>query len=335
MGSESHSTIVWSCCSWWRRQWRRTPALFPGKSHGRRSLVGCSPWGPWESGHDWVTSFSLSCIGEGNGNPLQCSCLENPGDSGAWWAAVCGVAQSRTRPERRSSRGCCSRCLLILWGRCGQLRGALGQEMPRSRSWQPTPLFLPGEPRGPRRSLAGSERVGQDSEQEHTVDAGLESHPARRGLWAWLSLAVLLADSHPPSPAWMLCPRSQAVYIWHFHSVVCILPAVLARSAVSPALFRVYSWASACVSRGPWAMTTLCQGTEKGVWFANTMFIMAIECIFFLLLLIVLLAKETTKPLSFYSQNMVKDNFCRLTRNVAEFGCTILKWEKEDSKWIF
>ena len=41
--------------------------------------------------------FSLSCIGEGNGNPLQCSCLENPRDGGAWWTAICGVAQSRTR----------------------------------------------------------------------------------------------------------------------------------------------------------------------------------------------------------------------------------------------
>ena len=41
--------------------------------------------------------FSLSCIGEGNGNPLQCSCLENPRDGGAWWAAVYGVIQSRTR----------------------------------------------------------------------------------------------------------------------------------------------------------------------------------------------------------------------------------------------
>ena len=47
--------------------------------------------------------FSLSCIGEGNGNPLQCSCLENPGDRGAWWASVCGVAQSRTRLMRLSS----------------------------------------------------------------------------------------------------------------------------------------------------------------------------------------------------------------------------------------
>ena len=47
--------------------------------------------------------FSLSCIGEGNGNPLQCSCLENPRDGGAWWAAVCGVAQSRTRLKWLSS----------------------------------------------------------------------------------------------------------------------------------------------------------------------------------------------------------------------------------------
>ena len=48
---------------------------------------------------NWATSFhfSLSCIGERNGNPLQCSCLENPRDGGAWWAAVYGVTQSRTR----------------------------------------------------------------------------------------------------------------------------------------------------------------------------------------------------------------------------------------------
>ena len=54
-------------------------------------------------GHDWVTSLSLSCIGEGNGNPLQCSCLENPRDGGAWWASIYGVAQSRTRLKRLSS----------------------------------------------------------------------------------------------------------------------------------------------------------------------------------------------------------------------------------------
>ena len=53
--------------------------------------------------HDRATSLSLSCIGEGNGNPFQCSCLENPRNGGAWWAAVYGVTQSQTRLKRRSS----------------------------------------------------------------------------------------------------------------------------------------------------------------------------------------------------------------------------------------
>ena len=68
------------------------------KIHGWRSLVGCSPWGRWESGttERLHFHFSLSCIGEGNGNPLQFSHLENPRDGGAWWAAISGVAQSRT-----------------------------------------------------------------------------------------------------------------------------------------------------------------------------------------------------------------------------------------------
>ena len=68
----------------WRRQWHPTPVLLPGKSHGQRSLVGCSPWGCWESDTTERLHFhvSLSCIGEGNGNPLQCSCLENPRDGG-------------------------------------------------------------------------------------------------------------------------------------------------------------------------------------------------------------------------------------------------------------
>ena len=72
---------------------------WPRKSHGWRSLVGCSPWGRKESDttEQLPFHFSFSCIGEGNGNPLQCSCLENPRDRGAWWAAVYGVAQSQTR----------------------------------------------------------------------------------------------------------------------------------------------------------------------------------------------------------------------------------------------
>ena len=89
----------------WRRPWHPTPVLLPGESHGRRSLVGCSPCGRWESDTTERLHFhvSLSCIGEGNGNPLQCSCLENPRDGGAWWAAVYGVSQSRTQRKRLSS----------------------------------------------------------------------------------------------------------------------------------------------------------------------------------------------------------------------------------------
>ena len=67
--------------------------------------MGCSPWGRYKSDRtEWLHyDFSLSCIGEGNGNLLQCSCLENPRDGGAWWTAVSGVTQSWTRLKRLSS----------------------------------------------------------------------------------------------------------------------------------------------------------------------------------------------------------------------------------------
>ena len=104
-----------------RRQWQPTSVLLPGKSHGRRSLVQAAVHGVAKSRtrlNDFTFtfhfhalekemethSFSLSCIGEGNGNPLQYSCLENPRDGGAWWAAVYGVAQSQTRLKWLSSR---------------------------------------------------------------------------------------------------------------------------------------------------------------------------------------------------------------------------------------
>ena len=79
-----------------RRQWHTTSVLLPGKSHGRRSLVGCSSWGREESDMtEWLHfHFSLLSTGEGNGNPLQCSCLENPRD---------GVTQSWTRLKWLSS----------------------------------------------------------------------------------------------------------------------------------------------------------------------------------------------------------------------------------------
>ena len=71
----------------WKIPWMEEP--------GR---LQCSPWGCKELDmtERLLFHFSLSCTGEGNGNPLQCSCLENPRDGGAWWAAVYGVAQSRT-----------------------------------------------------------------------------------------------------------------------------------------------------------------------------------------------------------------------------------------------
>ena len=94
-----------------RRQWQPTPVLLLGNSHGWRSLVGCSLWGREESDttERLPFHFSLSCVGEGNDNPLQRSCLENPRERGAWWAAVYGVTQSRTRLKWLSSSS--SSCL--------------------------------------------------------------------------------------------------------------------------------------------------------------------------------------------------------------------------------
>ena len=100
-----------------RRQRQSTPALLPGKSHEQRSLVGYSPRSCEESDttEQLHFHFSLSCIGEGNGSPLQCSCLENPRDGGAWWAAVFGVAQSWTRLKRLGSGSGMEVLFLVFW----------------------------------------------------------------------------------------------------------------------------------------------------------------------------------------------------------------------------
>ena len=74
----------------WKMPWTEEPG-------------GLQSMGLLRVGHDWTNSLSLSCIGEGNGNPLHCSCLENLRDRGAWWAAVYGVAQSQTWLKRLSS----------------------------------------------------------------------------------------------------------------------------------------------------------------------------------------------------------------------------------------
>ena len=113
-----------------------TPVLLPGKSPGQRSLVGCSPWGHKESDmtEQLHLHFSLSFIGEGNGNPLQYSCLENFRDGGAWWAAVYRVAQSRTRLKRLSSSSSSSilpkpdlLSFFIFWG---NVAGYVGSQFP-------------------------------------------------------------------------------------------------------------------------------------------------------------------------------------------------------------
>ena len=98
-------------------------------------------------GHDWATSLSLftSCIGEGNGNPLQCSCLENPRDREACWAAVYGVTQGQTGLKRLSSSS--SRLRV---GHDSATSLSIFTFMHWRRKWQPTPVFLPGESQGPR-----------------------------------------------------------------------------------------------------------------------------------------------------------------------------------------
>ena len=110
-------TLVSSCVKW--RQWSPPPhPPIPGLAQEKESmyrswwekamaphsstLAWTIPWteepgglqsmGSLRVGHYWATLLWLSCIGEGNGNPVQCSCLENPRDGGAWWAAIYGVA---------------------------------------------------------------------------------------------------------------------------------------------------------------------------------------------------------------------------------------------------
>ena len=84
-----------------RRQWQPTPVLLPGKSHGWRSLVGCSPWGRLESDttEQLHFHFSLSCIGEGNDNPLQCSWLENLRDGEPGGLLSMGSLESDTTEQ--------------------------------------------------------------------------------------------------------------------------------------------------------------------------------------------------------------------------------------------
>ena len=148
---------------YWRTQWQPTPVLLPGKSHGWRSLVGCSPLGRWV-GYDWVTSLSLFTFMHWRkkwqltpvfllGEPQR---LENLRDRGTWWAAVYGVTQSRTRLKRLSSNSS-----IVYIGFPGSASGKEPacqsrrhkrhrfdpwvRNIPWRRAWQPTPAFSPRE----------------------------------------------------------------------------------------------------------------------------------------------------------------------------------------------
>ena len=114
--------------------------------------------------------FSLSCIGEGNGNPLQCSCLENPRDRGAWWAAIYGIAQSQTRLKRLSSSS--SRCI------------------PRRRQRHPTPVLLPDKSHG-RRSLVGCSPWGlKESDTTERLHFHFQFLMVFRSPTLWLSKII-------------------------------------------------------------------------------------------------------------------------------------------------
>ena len=96
--------------NWRCLKWIEMPAMAPHSSTlawkipWTEELGGLQSMGLLRVGHERLHfHFSLSCIGGGNGNPLQCSCLENPRDGGAWWAAIYGVTQSWTRLKWLSS----------------------------------------------------------------------------------------------------------------------------------------------------------------------------------------------------------------------------------------
>ena len=141
---------------WWRRWWHPTPVLLPGKSHGQRSPVGCSPWGRSELDRTERLHFHFSpaCIGEGNGNPLQYFCLENPRDRGAWWAAIYGVAQSWTQLKRLSISISILGSSVAQWKRISCRFDPWVRKMPWRREWESTSVFLPGESQG-QKSLMG------------------------------------------------------------------------------------------------------------------------------------------------------------------------------------
>ena len=121
-----------------RRQWQPTPLLLPRKSHGQRTLVGYSPWGCEEldTTEQLHFHFSLSCTGEGNGNPVQYSCLENPRDGSLVGHCLWGHTESDTTDmtQQQQQHYVKSPPIRTMW----------------RRQWHPTPVLLPGKSHGQR-----------------------------------------------------------------------------------------------------------------------------------------------------------------------------------------
>ena len=138
-----------------RRGWHPTPVLSPGKPHGWRNLVGCSPWGREEldTTERLPFHFSLSCIGEGNGNPLQCSCLENPRDGEP--GGLPSVGSHRVGHDLAAAAANCFPGGSDVCLQCGRPRFVPWvRKILWRRKWQPTPVLLPGKSHG-WRSLVG------------------------------------------------------------------------------------------------------------------------------------------------------------------------------------
>ena len=160
------------------------------KSHGRRSLVGCSQWGRKESDttEQLHFHFSLSCIGEGNGNPLQCSCLQNPRDGGAWWASIYGVAQSQKQLKRLS--------ISVRWSHRSEVSWHLlvGPCVPSSWLFLLPRRVFPGWPRSEETQVAGASRSGV-----------WEKGSPWRSAWGaeWLAPAASsFSTAFPAAPQW-------------------------------------------------------------------------------------------------------------------------------------
>ena len=165
-----------------RRQWHPTPVLLPGKSHGWRSLVGCSPWGREESDATkrLPFHFSLSCIGEGNGNPLQCSCLENTRDGGAWWAAVYGVSRRRTRLKQFSSSSSSREIVEDRGGWHATIPG-FTKSWTRLSNWTTTTIPLLSQ-------LHHLKLAGQENKKDTRVVTWLKKNLVRPGLFLLYTL---------------------------------------------------------------------------------------------------------------------------------------------------